>query len=248
MAIPKRNHNAMLRLLEQDHTICSRHFIWKAGLGLPQGPNKNGICEQWYQVAMWPDLSMMSLALSYSRSHKARPTQHQFFISWKRFMWAWAGSLICKQAAWANNLNPHLIYPCCTEVSDPKVIPIARPERSGKGSLISTNGGREKSELDIWMNHVGVSAWAENGLLFLCSSIRSDPEKRAMGRTLPNYLDFGRCLLPPILWKDTWPKINEFIDLGNLYGTVWFDKSPERRKIGSSSRWTSRNGCKIWRF
>lgn len=96
MARPKRNHKAMLRLLEQDHAICSRHFIWKAGLGLPQGPNKNEICEQWYQVAMWPDLSIMSLALSYSPSRKVKPTQHQFFISWERFMWAWVGSLIWK--------------------------------------------------------------------------------------------------------------------------------------------------------
>lgn len=81
------------------------------------------------------------------------------------------------------------------------------------------------------MGHLGVSmSW--KGTAIPLQLHQEWSWKRATGRTLPNYLDFGRCLWSPILWRDTWPKINIFIDLGHLHGTVWLDQSPERRKIG----------------
>ena len=70
-----KNHKVTLRVLEQGHAICNGYLMWKAGPGLPQGPSKHGLYECGHQVAMWPELSLMSWALTYSLSHKsANPT------------------------------------------------------------------------------------------------------------------------------------------------------------------------------
>lgn len=80
MASPPKNHKVTtLRVLEQDHAICNRHLMWKARSGLPQGPRKHGLYEHGHQLTMWPELSIVSWALSYPLSLKLQPTQHQSF-------------------------------------------------------------------------------------------------------------------------------------------------------------------------